>query len=39
MERDGLREVPVEEVAAYVRALGGRLELTAVLDGEHRIRP
>jgi hypothetical protein len=39
MERDGLREVPVEELAAYVRALGGRLELTAILGGEHRILP
>ncbi len=36
IERDGLRSAAVFEVAAYVRALGGRLELAAVVDGERR---
>jgi phage shock protein A len=36
VERDGLQEASVRDAAAYVRALGGRLELTAVIDGERR---
>jgi hypothetical protein len=39
-ERDGLQEASVRDAAAYVRALGGRLELTAVIDGErHALAP
>jgi phage shock protein A len=34
IEHDGLRSAAVSEVAAYVRALGGRLELAADIDGE-----
>jgi hypothetical protein len=36
-ERIGLREARVRDAAAYVRALGGRLELTAVIGGERHV--
>lgn len=40
IERDGLQGATVRDAAAYVRALGGRLELTAVIDGErHPLTP
>jgi hypothetical protein len=34
IEPNGLRSADLPEVAAYIRALGGRLELTASLDGQ-----
>jgi phage shock protein A len=37
IDRHGLRGTTVGEAAAYVRGLGGRLEVTAVIDGEPHI--
>lgn len=37
IDRDGLEAAGIRELAAYLRALGGRLELTAVIDGETHI--
>lgn len=35
--RNGLQTASVREAAAYIRAFGGRLELTATIDGESRV--
>jgi hypothetical protein len=36
IERDGPRSAALHELAAYLRQLGGRLELAASLDGQRR---
>jgi phage shock protein A/DNA-binding Xre family transcriptional regulator len=36
MEKGNLRHATLHELTAYLRAVGGRLEVTADLDGEHR---
>jgi phage shock protein A len=37
IERHGMHGTTVGEAAAYVRGLGGRLELTVVIDGEPHV--
>jgi hypothetical protein len=37
IDRKGLHAASVREAAAYVRAVGGRLEITVTIDGESRV--
>jgi hypothetical protein len=37
IDRHGLRGTTVGEAAAYVHRLGGRLQVTAVIDGEPHV--
>jgi phage shock protein A len=40
IDRHGLRGTTVGEAAAYIRGLGGRVEVTAIIDGEpHMLVP